>query len=45
MMEGEILEVELCEEIGEEVGSGDVGGVDIRITSYIDGDTVVLLQS
>ena len=41
VVKGEILKVELRENIGEELYSGEIGGIDIRITSDIDRDTVV----
>ena len=43
MVEGKIHEVELCEEAGEEMGSGEVGGIDVGIASDIDRDTMMIL--
>ena len=44
MVEGEVMKVELCENVGEKLDSGEIGGVDICVTSDIDRDIMVIFQ-
>ena len=43
-MERKIQEIKPREEIGEELGSGEIGGIYIGITSDIDRDVMMLFQ-
>ena len=43
VLKGEVMKIELRDKVGEELNSGEVGGVYIGIPSHIDGDTMVFI--